>query len=56
VYVPTEDKSDDTEDSFMSKEIQFDHFPEYHVKIIVSHFNTKVGREDIFKPRFGNAS
>jgi hypothetical protein len=53
---PTEDKSDDAEGSFMSKEIEIDHFPEYHLKIILSDFNSKVGRGDIFKPRFGSAS
>jgi hypothetical protein len=32
-----------------------DEFPKYHTKI-VGDFNAKVGREDIFKPTFGNES
>ena len=27
----------------------FDHFPKYHVKILLGHFTAKVGRENIFK-------
>jgi hypothetical protein len=34
----------------------FDHFPEYHVKILLGNFNAKVGRENIFKPTIGNES
>jgi len=34
----------------------FDHFPKYHMKILVGDFNAKVGRENIFKPTIGNAS
>ena len=28
----------------------FDHFPKYHVKILLGEFNLKFGRENIFKP------
>ena len=28
----------------------FDHFPKYHMKILLGDFNAKVGRENIFKP------
>jgi hypothetical protein len=32
----------------------FDQFPRYDMKILLGDFNTKVGREDIFKPTIGN--
>ena len=31
----------------------FDHFPKYHMKILLGDFNVKVGRENIFKPKLG---
>jgi hypothetical protein len=31
----------------------FDKFPKYHMKILLRDFNSKVGREDIFKPTIG---
>jgi hypothetical protein len=34
----------------------FDHFPKYHVKIILGDFIAKVGRENIFKLTNGNDS
>ena len=34
----------------------FDHFPKYHMKILLGDFNAKVGREDIFKPIIGQES
>ena len=34
----------------------FDHFPRYHVTILLGVFNAKVGRENIFKPTIGNDS
>jgi endonuclease/exonuclease/phosphatase family metal-dependent hydrolase len=57
VHVPTDDKIDDTKDSFY-KELKcvFDKFPKYHTKILLGDFNAKVGREDIFKPTTGNES
>jgi hypothetical protein len=43
-------------DSFYKElECVFDKFPKYHMKILLD-FNAKVGREDIFKPTFGNES
>jgi hypothetical protein len=30
----------------------FAEFPKYHMKILFGDFNAKVGREDIFKPKF----
>jgi hypothetical protein len=57
VHAPTEDKCDDTKDSFY-KELEgvFDQFPKYHIKILKGNFNAKVGREDLFKPTIGNES
>jgi hypothetical protein len=34
----------------------FDHLPKYHMKILLGDFNTKVGRENIFKPTIGKES
>ena len=51
VQALTEEKSDDSENKFYEElEQVFDHFPEYHINILVGEFNTKVGRENIFKP------
>jgi len=49
--------SDDSKDSFYEElEQVFDHFPRYHMKILLGDFNAKVGRENIFKPAIGNES
>ena len=47
----------DAKDSF-SEELQqvFTHFPKYDMKILLECFNSKMGRDDIFKPRVGNES
>jgi hypothetical protein len=57
MHAPTDDKDDDTKDSFC-KELEqvFDQFPRYHMKILLRYFNAKVGREDIFKLIIGNES
>ena len=34
----------------------FDHFPKYHMKILLGDFNAKLVREDIFKPIIGQES
>jgi hypothetical protein len=34
----------------------FDHFPKYHMKILLGDFNAKVGRENTFKLKIGNES
>jgi hypothetical protein len=53
VHAPT----DDVKDSFYEEvERVFDKFPKYHIKILLGDFNTKVGRENIFKPTNGNES
>jgi hypothetical protein len=57
VHAPTEDKCDDTKDSFYEElEGVFNQFPKYHMKILLGDFNAKVGREDNFKPTIGNES
>jgi hypothetical protein len=56
VHAPSEEKSDDSKDSFYEElEQVFYHFPKYHMKIILD-FNSKVGRESIFKSTIGNKS
>jgi hypothetical protein len=57
VHAPTEEKSDDSKDSFYEGlEQVFNHFPKYHIKILLGDFNAKLGREDTFKPTIGNES
>ena len=54
VHAPSEEKSDESKDSFYEElEQVFDHFPKYHMKILLGDFNAKVGREKIFKPKIG---
>ena len=57
MHAPSEEKSDDSKDSFY-KELEqiFNHFPKYHMKILLGDFNAKVGRENIFKLIIGNES
>jgi len=57
VHAPSEEKSDDSKDSFYEElEQVFDHFSKRHMKIVLGDFNAKVGRENIFKPTIGNES
>ena len=57
VHAPSEEKSDESKDSFYEEiEQVFYHFPKYHMKILLRDFNAKVGRENIFKPTIGNES
>jgi exonuclease III len=57
VHAPTEAKSDDSKDNFYEElEQVFEHFPKYHMKILVGDFNAKLRREDIFKPTTENGS
>jgi hypothetical protein len=46
LHTPTEDKNDDTKDSFY-KELEhvFGQFPNYHKKIVFEDYNAKVGRK-----------
>ena len=55
MHARSEEKSDDSKDSFYEElEQVFDHFPKYHMKILLGDFNAQVGRENIFKPTIGN--
>ena len=57
MHAPSEDKSDDSKDSFYEELEQiFDHFPRYYMKILLGDFNAKVERENIFKPTIGSGS
>jgi len=57
VHAPSKEKSDESKDSFyVELEQVFDHFPKYHMKMLLGDFNVKVGRENIFKPTIGQES
>ena len=57
VHAPSEEKSDESKDSFYEElEQVFHHFPKYHMKILLGDFNAKVGKENIFKQTIGNES
>jgi hypothetical protein len=56
VHTPTEDKIDDMDSFYEELEHVFHKFPTYHMKILLGDVNTKIGREDIFKPTIGNES
>jgi hypothetical protein len=57
VHAPCKDKCDDVKDSFYEELGRvFDQFPRYDVKILWDDFNTKIRREDIFKPAIWNES
>ena len=55
VHAPSEEKSDDSKDSFY-KELEqvFSLLPKHHIKSPLGDFNVKLGREDIFKLTIGN--
>jgi hypothetical protein len=45
VHAPSEDKCDDSKDSFYKELDQvFDHFPRYNIKILLGDFNAKEER------------
>jgi hypothetical protein len=51
VHAPCEDKSDDVKYNLYGELARVsDQFSRYVMKILLSDFNAKVGREDIFKP------
>ena len=57
VKAQTEEKSDDWKYSFYEEFKQvFDHFPKYHIQILLGDFNANLGREDIFKWTVGSES
>ena len=54
MHAPSEEKSEELKDSFYEElEEEFNHFPKYHMKILLRDFNAKLAREDIFKPIIG---
>jgi len=56
-HAPSEEKTDVSKDSLYEElEQVYDHFPQYHMKILFADFNAKVRRGDIFKPTIGNES
>jgi hypothetical protein len=56
-HTTTKDKSDNSKDSFCTElEKAFNHFPKYHMTLLLRDFNTKLGGVDIFKPMTGNDS
>ena len=44
------------DNSYEELEQVFDHFSNYHTKILLGNFKAKLGREDIFKPTSWNES
>ena len=57
VHAPSEEKCDGSKDTLCEEFGQvFDHFPKYHIKILLRDFNAKVRRENIFKLTNGNDS
>jgi hypothetical protein len=57
VHTPCEDKVDDVKDSFYEELGHvFDRSPTYDMKILLGDFNKEVGRENTFKPTYGNES
>jgi len=57
VHTPSEEKSDESKHSFYEElEQVFEHFPKYHMKILLGEFNAKVERENIFKLTIGEES
>ena len=56
MHAPSEEKIGDSKGIFVGELKQvFNHFCKYHMKILLD-FNAKLGRENIFKPTFGNES
>jgi len=54
VHAPSEEKRDESKDSFYGElEQVFDHFPKYHMKMLLRDFNAKVRRDNIFKLTIG---
>jgi hypothetical protein len=47
---------DSKDSSYEELRQEFNHFPKYHMKILLGDFNAKLGREYILKPTIGNES
>ena len=58
MHAPSEEKSDDSKDSFFEEfeQVVFYNLPKYHLKNLLEDFTAKVGRENIFKPTIRNES
>ena len=57
MHAPSEEKSDDSKDSFYEEsEHIFYHFPKHHIKILLGKFDAKLGIENIFRLTTGNKS
>jgi exonuclease III len=51
VHAPLEDKSDDKKDRFYEElACVLYQLPKYRIKILLGDLNTKLGREDVFRP------
>ena len=56
MHAPSEKKSDDSKDSsYEELEHIFNHFPKYHMKILLD-LSANLEKEDIFKVTIGNDS
>ena len=54
VHAPSEEKSDEAKDGFYEElEQVFNHFPKYHMKILLGDFNAKVGRKTFSNQQLG---
>jgi endonuclease/exonuclease/phosphatase family metal-dependent hydrolase len=54
-HAPTEEKSDDSKDSFYEElEQVFYNFSKYHMKILLGDFNAKIGEGGYFQTTIGN--
>jgi hypothetical protein len=54
VHARTEDNTDDMKGRFYEEpEHEIDKFSKYHMKFLLRDLNSKVSREDIFKPNLG---
>jgi len=50
VRAQSKEKSDESKYSFYEElEQVFDHFPKYHMEMLLGNVNAKVGRDNIFK-------
>ena len=57
MHATSEEKSEESKGSFYEElEQVFNHFPKYHMKMLLGDFNAKVGTENIFKPTIGQLS
>ena len=55
MHAASEEKSDESKDQELEQ--VFNHFPKYHMKMLLGDFNAKVGiGENILKPSIGHES